>query len=912
MAGGGTFTNIKAYQYKENGKEDTDDTTECLAKGDQYVGGIIGYDSTLNINTLEVTNSKIIGKTQSVGGIVGYWIGGSCNVITSIDNEVEAENAKYVGGCIGYGVNTINQCLSSSNVINGNQYVGGCVGYVSGGIDTMTSEKNNIEGTEYVGGCVGYVGTSGTINKISSIDNVNIEGTEYVGGCIGLSQAIIRNAKTFYTNKEVSPNILGTNYVGGIVGQEQYNLNTTSVGNYSIQGAYSYNVNIHGDNYVGGISGDSVGHIYAAAVDNATIVANTNYAGGIAGFYQGTKEQNASKLASGNFGIMHSFCTNSDIKAKNMSGGITGGFVYGNIQYCYVGNSSITGDNIAGGLVGYLDNSKMDDRQYRVSIKWNYVANSDSQHILKGNKSVGGLIGMMEFGISPGYIESNLIATNIITQDVTKSSMVIGDVGSKTDFENYQYCNMDGIYIYENSKINDEKIVANEEFYTLLSVEDLSNEITYSSIENLNFGNTRYGYNENYFPSLKILTESSNQTYWDESNLNVNQPKIELPAEEEKISLMIADELQILPEVYTYAVDVDKINIEFSEVGNDVYFDVKTQDGNIVVEKTNIAEKVYTLQYDFNTPLTISISNLNNWNTNDIEAKTVKNIIDIIDDEYLYITDDHIYSSNRDIEGKYVNMYNGLAMNINGEIYNLKDMQLTGNNNEIKLLDENKPIAESIYGENIVKTYYHTSKIIKNDDDKKYVYKDKQIFMKNNNIYLADSNLSVKGDSVIIDSYNDKKYETILGTDGRLYNLMSKIKYPSGFKNKNIVSITNNINNDRNIVLVYYDNGKVCAFNYITGEEVYNNNVKEKISLIDYIKENLNFEKLLYDIEEKGYEEANEFAQKLEYISIDEAKNNITNNNYNDSNDNNISNDKENDTITDNIEYTENNENLRK
>ena len=117
-----------------------------------------------------------------------------------------------------------------------------------------------------------------------------------------------------------------------------------------------------------------------------------------------------------------------------------------------------------------------------------------------------------------------------------------------------------------------------------------------------------------------------------------------------------------------------------------------------------------------------------------------------------------------------------------------------------------------------------------------FLIKDQQIFIKNGTIYLADGYLDSIGNAIIIDSYNNKEYETILGTDGRMYDLLTQINYPSGFKNENIIAITNNINNNNNIVLVYYSTGRVYGFNYITGEEVYDNNIgKEEVSLLSYI-----------------------------------------------------------------------------
>ena len=70
-----------------------------------------------------------------------------------------------------------------------------------------------------------------------------------------------------------------------------------------------------------------------------------------------------------------------------------------------------------------------------------------------------------------------------------------------------------------------------------------------------------------------------------------------------------------------------------------------------------------------------------------------------------------------------------------------------------------------------------------------------------------------KNGSAIIDTYNNKQYETILGEDGVMYDLLTKINYPSNFKNKDIIAMTSNVENNNNVVLVYYANGKVYGFN---------------------------------------------------------------------------------------------------
>ena len=139
-------------------------------------------------------------------------------------------------------------------------------------------------------------------------------------------------------------------------------------------------------------------------------------------------------------------------------------------------------------------------------------------------------------------------------------------------------------------------------------------------------------------------------------------------------------------------------------------------------------------------------------------------------------------------------------------------------------------------------------------------------------MYAIDGKMNNKNGEVIIDTYNNKQYETILGEDGIMYDLLTEIKYPSNFKNKDIIAMTNNIESNNNVVLVYYANGRVYGFNYVTGEEIYDNNVKdENIDLASYIFDNLSVANISYNINKSDYIVATELANKLDKVSIDEA-----------------------------------------
>ena len=140
--------------------------------------------------------------------------------------------------------------------------------------------------------------------------------------------------------------------------------------------------------------------------------------------------------------------------------------------------------------------------------------------------------------------------------------------------------------------------------------------------------------------------------------------------------------------------------------------------------------------------------------------------------------------------------------------------------------------------------------------------------------------------NLILDSYNGKEYETVLGSDGKLYDLKEPITYPENFVNSDIESIGNNLNSDEKEVEVTYKNGDKIKFNYQTGEVISASKAEEaeKTGLFDYLKEKISeigdtsASEVSQEITNK-YEESKELQTKLEETSVEEAieKQNIAN-----------------------------------
>ena len=876
-----------------------------------YAGGVLGYTDWNYVENIISEYNTVEGKEQ-VGGTIGRAIY-RVNHLESNHNKVTG-TGNYVGGVIGYfyyarieGTQTIK---STYNTIEGNLgYVGGVAGYAYAYYDgynvkNMLSQNNTItaKGGNYVGGVIGYANRRSTqaYSELTSSNNVIKGSKSYVGGVIGYSNAILKNMKAINCTE-----ISGVSYVGGIVGQETYNTTNSSSTYYSIQGAYVENcTNIVGTgSNIGGVAGYSNGTIYAAAVNISTIKGISSV-GGIAGYYVGSTTQSSSYVSCQTFYIRNSLCTNSTVKTTsgNYAGGIAGTFEYGNIQYCYVGNTDISSTSYgAGGLIGYLKNAKTQSMQYISKVMNNYIANTNGTTKVSANDQIGGLIGKMDRVIEADstkntdnyedtYLEdvygSNLIVTNIAaTVTNAQISMGIGN-GTSLGYGN-QNENMFNTYVYNKntiskgvgSSITEVKDAAENTTYTVVNYNWIKTASNYTGLLGNQFDGLTYNATTKKFPTLKVISN------W--TTIGFVQNGIPLPPESQEAPAMMSAPMlmslsydseehisaeESIPNVYVYPVGVDKLNIEVDKVNENSYITIMLEDGTILFND-RILERVYSFDYDFNSKVIIRVSNGTLWENKEYTPNEINSKLQINGDEYIYLKDNKLYSNKRDFNGEYVNIYDKKVLSTDGKIYDISNLeQEQGIIENVKLLEEQIPLVEYDYKGNKINTFYHCTKVI--DMNGNETFKDKQMFIKNNSMYVLDGSLETYGDSVIIDSYNDNQYEAVLGTDGRIYNFLTEIKYPTVFKNQDIIEMTNNINNNGNIVLLYYSTGKVIGFNYITGEQIYDNGLGT-VSLSEYVADSLNLDNLLYNIEKSNYEAEIELAEKLERVSIEQALENI-------------------------------------
>ena len=444
--------------------------------------------------------------------------------------------------------------------------------------------------------------------------------------------------------------------------------------------------------------------------------------------------------------------------------------MYGNIAANYTNSKTVANEYSAGGILGYLDNSKMDNLTSVTSIRQNYYAGA----IIQSKQYVGGVVGEIvkeiydEDGVKRYY--SNYVEANLVSEEPYTISLGIGNMPGENikfiDNYYYKYSIVNGKY----PNIDNEPYIQDESY---LLEQELKQEDAYR--KKLKWGNI-YDYkilNQNKYPILRY----NNSILEGQEGINIpTDPVIEENSENNK--------------------EIGKLSL-YEENGN-------IECGKNESLSQTLNEK---LQYTFN--------------------------------------------------------YNGKTINT-----------------------------------------YETYSEITSENGSKSIRNNVRLYAKDGNLYglpveldLGNSAIKLVENNFIIDSYNGKEYETVLGLDGKIYELKEPLKYPENFINKDITSIGNNLDksysdngenidneesigkisgNNKHEIEVTYKNGDRLKFNYQTGEIISSTEENSNnTSLFNYVKEkiselgNLNSGEL-QEITNK-YEESKVLQSKLEETPLEEA-----------------------------------------
>ena len=245
------------------------------------------YEGTFN-GAGHTISGLYINRSDNDQGLFGYLSTDGDNIGTvqnlTVSGSVKGDD--YVGGIVGYNFSgTVTNCAFSGSV-SGNSYVGGVVGvvgdssgsvkncYNTGAVSSLDSGSGNS-----VGGVVGYNDIGGSVTNCYNTGSVN--GSIEAGGVVG-SNSLSATVTNCYNTGEVSGM-----YVGGVVGYNDgpvkncYNTGSVS-GSIEAGGVVGRNDEGHVTNCynIGKVTGSSVGGVVG---NNDGSVTNCYFLQGTAG-----------------------------------------------------------------------------------------------------------------------------------------------------------------------------------------------------------------------------------------------------------------------------------------------------------------------------------------------------------------------------------------------------------------------------------------------------------------------------------------------------------------------------------------------------------------------------------------------------------------------------------------------------
>ncbi len=369
--------------------------------GKQFVGGLVGANAAYGTSTSTITNNSSaasISGNYNVGGLIGVAETSRQGTFNLTGNHVQGTtqasasmaNEANLGGLIGKLFN-LSAGTSSirNNIVNGNVTLSGSGKCIAGGIGqisnddaTLRIDNNQINGnvsatasSNHMGGLIGILSNDSSDAPASISNNLttgDVSAGSYIGGLIGLSYG---NDHTTVTGNRARGNVSGQNNVGGLLGESN---------NINIIRSNHATGDIHATGNAGGLIGNNfdspVSDSYATG--NIFVAQSGNNIGGLVGQNYGAAAAISKSYASGNIQVI----TNAGT-ASYAIGGLVGSNIQASIRNSYAtGNVNAGPDSSdVGGLAGLVTTD-----QAITSLDSNFATGN-----VYGNSNIGGLYGNM-------------------------------------------------------------------------------------------------------------------------------------------------------------------------------------------------------------------------------------------------------------------------------------------------------------------------------------------------------------------------------------------------------------------------------------------------------------------------------------------------------------------------------------
>ncbi len=727
---------------------------------------------------------------------------------------------------------TDGQIYALKNIsLNFNTANSGLIRRIKTNLENIRFENIEIDATEQQVDFIGVIAISNAnINNLSLHDiTIKSKGT-YVGFLADSQGDTMNNVNAEQID------VTGYGYVGGIAGRLYVpNGGNVTGTNITINSTGTYTGGLFG--YIMRTEKNSFSQI---TISESNVNSTSNYVGGVCGYKIGNSSSNVINITS----------KNTNVTGVSYVGGI-GGYM-GDSYSLYADNVTVTGKSYVGGIAG-------DSTSYEMHVR-------DSDIIATGNY-VGGIAGQEQYNM----LKSEVINTNVkSTGDYVGA--VAGTFSSNTNNNGVYYaqdCTVEGnAYVggivgrcnrYVRNSYTNSKVIATNH--------SAGGVVGYLNNANMTNASNQRSIRQNIVAGASVQAKSNvgglvgyieDNLYMPETYFYGNFIQADISSEDNTtVSLGIGNmpnQTQYLSDTYYYKYST--INGENPNENNEVFItdDKYFEEDDLKVQSTYISKMKFSSEWKFTT-----LAN----NKYPLLSSSILQYQIGID---LPVDEEHIIDE-------------------------------TTNNSDNKLtIQEQQELEQTFdYDNKEIQTYSTYSVITASDGNK--ATRNVKLYVKDNNLYAIPVVISDGQDSnteevipvannIILDNYNGKEYETVLGSDGKMYDLKEPITYPENFVNSDIESIGNNLNSDVKEVEVTYKNGDKIKFNYQTGEIISSSesDTSDGVGLFDYLVEKISeIGSSSSDVSQEittKYEESKELQNKLEKTSVEEAIEKQNNSNY--------------------------------
>ena len=891
--------------------------TNVTVKGNEYVGGISGYSDNNSYNT--ILDSSVTGKIH-VGGIAGKGSSYSENhVVRAI--VTGNENVGAIAGTI-ISNTTVNYCgVTDSTVIATNvdgessltgSNVGGLVGYADFyGIQFSYVKDTSVSGVNNVGGLAGNLNNG--YNQFS-LTNASVTATGANAGGLfgyalsfksGTSQPTTKATRIYFTGT-----VNAASNAGGVIGLFEkgtslldFNGNPTSTNiPERMDPANFYNIIMAGKVN----SSDSKASAWANPISGD--VGSINYFR----IFDDSKVNNASvTLPAWDCTNKPLFVTSQELSTPKTYTDMsfsTNRFNYNGTNPLEKNKLNVIAENV--GLAGkdssfILKTDGLADGSYTVRINGSTVVTNVNISNGVGNvkyKPASAGKNNITFSIDnqsdysatlKGYLViasgedtirttiTNDIGASLSGYDFTTTPTITIDTSGTYQWYRASTRNYEGVQI-TNATSSSQRLAGRGYYYASISNGSTTIYTPIYSVDTTCYMpySTRIVQDNGPIDSYEEGFDSNNKPFdteddWYEGGIPVPQKTRSFSAIMGRALFMLNVPVYAVPEPDIYVSGVDCINIEFDEDAvtlSDVNeptatFTISANGTDLCTQE--ITERTYSIGYDFTTPLTVVVNKGMSTENYEIAPADLIRSVMTCNDEYYYIKKGGAQSSKGLIPGYYIHLFDGCAINNKGEVYDLKDNSLIKSDVAIELIDT-VPLYTFRYDESVITTFKNYSAVTNQGES---VIRDTPLIIKNNKMYSLPTDLPIVNGAVIVDSYQKNEYFTLLGTDGKLTDMLNKIAVPKDFKNYDIKEMTNTIDNNSFIVVMRYASGDVYGFNYLTGEKLPIESLLSDISLLNFVGDFVK-SKLSSDLTSSasGYQNMDVLKEQLTIVPLDESK----------------------------------------